>query len=82
MRECARLRRRTPVQRVQVRRQLVPPAVRDIVTGLAVRAGPELDEPRGWAEHRRAHPSRTYAVSKRQLSRVELRRHGLAKASG
>jgi len=63
-------------------RQLVTPAVRDIVTGLAVCAGPEIDEPRGWAEHRRAHPSRTYAVSKRQLSRVELRRHGLANASG
>jgi hypothetical protein len=62
-------------------RQLVTPAVRDIVTGLAVCAGPEIDEPRGWAEHRRAHPSRTYAVSKRQLSRVELRRHGLANAS-
>jgi hypothetical protein len=63
-------------------RQLVTPAVRDIVSGLAICGGPEIDEPRGWAEFRRAHPSRTYAVSKRQLSRMELRRHGLANTAG
>ena len=63
-------------------RQLVTPAVRDIVSGLAICGGPEIDEPRGWAQYRRAHPSRTYAVSKRQLSRMELRRHGLANAAG
>jgi hypothetical protein len=59
-------------------RQLVTPAVVGAVTGQAVCTGPELDEPRAWAAYRRDHPSRTYAVSKRQLSRAELRRHGLS----
>ena len=59
-------------------RQLVTPAVVDAVTGRAVCAGPELDEARAWKEYRQTNPSRTYAVSKRQLSRTELRRHGLA----
>jgi hypothetical protein len=72
---------RTKAREITVR-QLVTPAVRDIVSGLAVCGGPELDEPRGWAQYHRAHPSRTYAVSKRQLSRMELRRHGLANTAG
>ena len=62
-------------------RQLVTPAVHDIVSGRAVLAGPELDDPRRWAGHRKAHPSPTYAVSKRQLSRFELRQHGLANSA-
>lgn len=58
-------------------RQLVTPAVVDAVSGKAVCAGPELDDDRAWKAFRQAHPSRTYALSKRQLSRSELRRHGL-----
>jgi hypothetical protein len=62
-------------------RQLVTPAVYDVVTGAAICAGPELDEPRAWAAYRKAHPARVYAVGKRQLSRAELRRHGLTNLS-
>ncbi|MBA4793650.1 MAG: hypothetical protein H2041_08295 [Phenylobacterium sp.] len=58
-------------------RQLVTPAVHDAVTGAAVCAGPELDEPRAWEAYRKAHTRRLYAVAKRQVSRAELRRYGL-----
>lgn len=61
-------------------RQLVTPAVVDAVSGKAVCAGPELDEAPAWKAYRQAQPSRSYAVSKRQLSRSELRRYGLANA--
>lgn len=63
-------------------RQLVTPAVHDIVSGLAVYAGPEIDEPRGWTAFRRANPSGTYATNKRQLSRGELRRYGVTNTEG
>jgi hypothetical protein len=62
-------------------RQLVTPAVVDAVSGKAVCAGPELDEERAWKAFREAHPSRTYAVSKRQLSRAEMRRHCLTNSA-
>ena len=62
-------------------RQLITPAVVDIVTGKPVTAGPELDEHDAWREYRKAVPSRTYAASRRQLSRAELRRHGLQNAA-
>jgi hypothetical protein len=58
-------------------RQLVTPGCYDVVTGEAALAGPELDEPRAWTLFRKANPTRTYAVAKRQLSARELRRHGL-----
>lgn len=78
------LRPATPLHSGKAReiavRQLVTPAVVDAVTGRAVCAGPELDEARAWKDFRQTNPSRTYAVSKRQLSRAELRRHGLANA--
>lgn len=67
---------RNPAREAVVR-ELVTPAVYDIVTGAAICAGPELDEPRAWAAYRKAHPERVYAVAKRQLARAELRRHGL-----
>jgi hypothetical protein len=38
---------------------------------------PEIDEPRAWNEYRRRHPDRRYAISKRRLSKAELKRHGL-----
>jgi hypothetical protein len=63
-------------------RQLVTPAVHDIVSGQAVCAGPQLDEPRAWVAYRQAQPAPRYAVSKRQLSRAELRRHSLANSAG
>jgi hypothetical protein len=58
-------------------RQLVTPTVVDIVTGQPVAAGPELDQHDAWREYRKAVPSRTYAAYRRQLSRAELRQHGL-----
>ena len=63
-------------------RQIVTPAVHDAVTGAAVWAGPELDEPRAWDAYRKAHPRRLYAVAKRQVSRAELRRYGLTNDPG
>lgn len=68
---------RKPGREVTIR-QLVTPAVYDVVSGAAICAGPELDEPRTWAAYRKAQPDRVYAVAKRQLSRADLRRHGLA----
>lgn len=59
-------------------RRLATPAVTDIVTGALVQVGPEIDEERAWAEYRRTHPDRRYGVSKRALSRRELRCHGLS----
>jgi hypothetical protein len=41
-------------------------------------AGAEIDAPAGWRRFREAPPERVYAAAKRQLSRRELRRHGLA----
>jgi hypothetical protein len=75
------LRRRSPASQtieleMEVRR-LVTPAVRDAISGAAVPAGPEIDDERGRAEYNRAYPDRRYAVSKRALSRAELKRHGL-----
>jgi hypothetical protein len=69
---------RSPVIEVEVKvRRLVTPAVRDAVSGGVVPAGPEIDDERSWAEYRRMHPDRRFAVGKRTLSRTELKRHGL-----
>jgi hypothetical protein len=59
-------------------RRLVTPSVIDCTTGRSIPAGPEIDEESAWKEYRRSYPHRRYAVSKRQLSRKELRRHGVA----
>ena len=59
-------------------RRLATPSVRDVVRGALVLAGPEVDEERAWAEYRRTHPDRRYAVRKQALSRVKLKRHGLS----
>jgi hypothetical protein len=58
-------------------RRLVTPAVRDVVSGKGALAGPLVDTEQAWADYRRAHPDRRYAIAKRMLSRRELRRHGL-----
>ena len=63
-------------------RQLVTPAVVDVVTGLPMKAGPETDDERAWTEFRKARPERLYAVAKRQLGRSELRKHGLSNDPG
>ena len=58
-------------------RQLVTPAVRDVVTGKPVLSGPEIDEREAWRRYRAENPDRCYAIGKRQLSRRELRHHHL-----
>lgn len=61
----------------RVVRRLMTPGCFDVVTGEAVLAGPELDNHQAWKDYRERNPDRRYAIAKRQLSRVELRRHGL-----
>jgi hypothetical protein len=71
--------RTSPVVEMEMRvRRLVTPAVRDTVSGAVVPVGPEIDDAKAWAEYRRCHPDRRYAVGKRTLSRRELKRHGLS----
>jgi hypothetical protein len=71
--------RRSPVIEMELTvRRLATPAVWDVVSGALVPVGPEIDEERAWDEYRRVHPDRRYAVSKRALSRWELRRHALS----
>jgi hypothetical protein len=57
---------------------LLTPAVRDVVSGEWIKAGPPRNTPSRWASYRWEHPGRRYAVAKRVLSRAELRRHSLA----
>lgn len=72
----------SPERIVEVRlHQLVTSAVHDAVTGQAIPAGPEVDDHQSWRRYRERHPERVYAIAKRQLSRGELRRHGLSNAS-
>lgn len=58
-------------------RRLATPALIDAADGSAALAGPEIDEPEGWRDHRERYPNRRYPVAKRQLSKAELRHHGL-----
>jgi hypothetical protein len=70
--------RRSPVIEIEITvRRLASPLVQDAATGKSVEIGPEIDEPRAWGEYRRRHPDRRYAISKRRLSKAELRCHGL-----
>jgi len=62
-------------------RRLITPDVWDVVEKRLIPVGPKFDDEKNWLEYRREHPSTTYAVAKRTLSRRELRRHGLANAS-
>jgi hypothetical protein len=71
--------RTSPVVEMEMRiRRLVTPAVRDVVSGTFVPAGPEIDDPKSWAEYRCQYPDRRYAVGKRALSHRDLKRHGLS----
>lgn len=70
--------RRSPLVEIEITvRRLAGPSVRDAATGQPVEVGPEIDEPRAWAEYRRRCPDRRYAIAKRRLCKAELRRHGL-----
>jgi hypothetical protein len=59
-------------------RRLASPKVHDVATGQWIAAGPYIDDQASWARYRRDYPQRRYAVTKRALSRRELRRHGLS----
>ena len=54
-------------------RRLVGPILRDAATGQPVEVGLDIDEPRAWAEYRRRHPDRRYAISKRRVGKAEMR---------
>ncbi len=76
-----RYQRNSPTIEMELKvRRLITPSVLDIVTGKSIPIGPKLDQESDWREYRRKHPDRRYAVSKRQLSRKELRRRGLTNA--
>jgi hypothetical protein len=71
--------RESPVIDVQLTvRRLITPPVRDVVTKTMVEAGPSIDDEASWRTWRRMQPDRRYAVTKRMLSRRELRQHGLS----
>jgi hypothetical protein len=59
------------------RRRLANGPVFDVARRVHVPLGPAIDEHWAWYWYRRDYPDRRYAVAKRQLSRKELRRHGL-----
>lgn len=60
-----------------VERHLLTPPVIDAVTGASMLVGPTIDNERERAAYRRQYPDRRYAVAKRQLSKSEMRYHGL-----
>jgi hypothetical protein len=59
------------------RRRLANGPVYDVARRVYVQLGPAVDNAWDWRWYLRDHPERHYAVAKRQLSRKELRRHGL-----
>jgi hypothetical protein len=72
-------RRNKPTIEMEVTtRRLVTTPVRDMVTGKSIPVGPQVDDADAWRGYRRNYPDRRYAISRRQLSGKELRRHGLA----
>jgi hypothetical protein len=62
------------------RRRLANGPVFDVARRAHIQLGPGVDNDTGWYWYRRDYPDRRYAVAKRQLSRRELRRHGLENA--
>jgi hypothetical protein len=77
-----RYQRNSPVVEMNVtRRRLVSAPVFDVARRVFISLGPAIDEHAAWRQYRRDHPDRRYAVAKRQLSRRELRRHGLENES-
>ncbi len=74
-----RYQRNSPTIEMEMNvRRLITPPVLDLVTGRSIPVGPEIDEEGAWREYGRNHPDRHYAISKRQLPKKELLRHGLA----
>lgn len=68
----------SPERTIKVRvRQLITPAVQDAISGRMISAGPESDDHVSWRRYRETQPERVYAITKRQLSRRELRRYNL-----
>jgi hypothetical protein len=63
------------------RRRLANGPVFDVARRVYVQLGPAVDDHSDWRWYRRDHPERRYAATKRQLSRKELRRHGLENRS-
>jgi hypothetical protein len=70
--------RKSPMvtEKVLVRR-LATPAVWDVVAGALIEVGPVTDDPASWRKYRITYPDRRYAVAKRMLNHLELRRHGV-----
>ena len=58
-------------------RRLAMPAVWDVVAGALIEAGPAIDDLTSRRKYRTAHPDCRYAVAKRMLNHLELRRHGI-----
>jgi hypothetical protein len=74
--------RNSPIVEMEMKvRRLITPAVRDVATGVMIAAGPATDNDASWKSYRRVQPDRFYAITKRVLSRRELRRHGLSNVS-
>ncbi|MBN9529828.1 MAG: hypothetical protein J0H82_26710 [Alphaproteobacteria bacterium] len=71
----------SPVRLIErVVRRLITPGCFDVVTGEAILAGPPTDDEASRKRYLAEHPERRYAIAKRQVSRRELRRHGLSNA--
>ena len=58
-------------------RRLATPAVWDVAAGALIEVGPVTDDPASLRQYRTAYPDRRYAVAKRMLNHLELRRHGV-----
>jgi hypothetical protein len=58
--------------------RLVTPGCFDVVTGESVLAGPKTDDEPSRQSYRAGNPLHRDASAKRQLSRRELRQHGLS----
>jgi hypothetical protein len=71
--------RKSPIVEIEMDvRRLITPTVRDVATEEMIAAGPETDDEASWRNYRRIQPDRCYAITKRVISRRELRRHGLS----
>ena len=62
-------------------RRLATPAVWDVAAGALIEVGPVTDDPASWRKYRMTYPDRRYAVAKRMLNHLELRRHGVQNPS-
>jgi hypothetical protein len=73
--------RRGPFIEIEMdERRLVSPPVRDVASGELIAVGPAIDDLESWKRYRHEQPVCNYAVTKRVLSRRELRRHKISNA--